>query len=579
MDRQLVYPGQIPLDTDLLNAQKNAMIGLAKLAEAVLGTSTLVQGLSCNPTAPTSMTVDVDPGQIYALESIDASAYGALAADTTHQIVKQGVALDKTNLSCPAPGTAGYSINYLIQAAYQDADANSTVLPYYNASNPAQAYSGPNNSGTAQYTVRQGQCVVSAKAGVAANTGSQTTPSPDAGYVGLFVVTVADTDTTLSAGNISQIAGAPFIPHTLRDLSRLAGGSVKTIDANTANKTLTQDDAGLVIVDGSLGAVDVTLEGASVLPALGFIFARSDTSANAVNILAAGSDTINGSASIPLTVGVPVYLISDGATEYRNLLASPEHQIQPVDASVASNALTITLNPTALEFRDSSLNSGAVNKRYVTTPISLTISSGSTLGMADGQLGRIAVLAIDNAGTVELAAVNLAGGVNLDETTLISTTAEGGAGGADSASVIYSTTARSSVPFRVVGVLEVTEAAAGTWATAPSKIQGVGGQAFAAMASIGYGQTWQDVTASRSAGTTYYNLTGKPISVAVSTLNGSDSVGSVRIVVDGITACFQGVSYPGGTSNRPAGDAIVPPGSSYVATVSGVSVDTWAELR
>jgi len=199
--------------------------------------------------------------------------------------------------------------------------------------------------------------------------------------------------------------------------------------------------------------------------------------------------------------------------------------------------------------------------------------------MADGQLGRIAVLAIDNAGTVELAAVNLAGGVNLDETTLISTTAEGGAGGADSASVIYSTTARSSVPFRVVGVLEVTEAAAGTWATAPSKIQGVGGQAFAAMASIGYGQTWQDVTASRSAGTTYYNLTGKPISVAVSTLNGSDSVGSVRIVVDGITACFQGVSYPGGTSNRPAGDAIVPPGSSYVATVSGVSVDTWAELR
>lgn len=151
-------------------------------------------------------------------------------------------------------------------------------------------------------------------------------------------------------------------------------------------------------------------------------------------------------------------------------------QIQSITASVGSGALTLTLNPTSLDFRSSTLGSGTVNTRTVTSAISLVISNGSTLGTVNATMSRIALLAIDNAGTVELAAVNIAGGNNLDETTLISTTAEGGAGAADSANVIYSTTARTNVPFRVVGYIESTQATAGTWATAPSTIQGSGGQ-------------------------------------------------------------------------------------------------------
>jgi hypothetical protein len=72
--------------------------------------------------------------------------------------------------------------------------------------------------------------------------------------------------------------------------------------------------------------------------------------------------------------------------------------------------------------------------------------------------------------------VNMAGGVDLSETGLISTTAEGGAGAADSATVVYSTTARSSLAYRALGYIESTQATAGTWATAPSTIQGQGGQ-------------------------------------------------------------------------------------------------------
>jgi hypothetical protein len=114
----------------------------------------------------------------------------------------------------------------------------------------------------------------------------------------------------------------------------------------------------------------------------------------------------------------------------------------------------------------------------VATAISITVSSGSTLGTVSAKQSRIVVLAIDNAGTVELAVVNISGGIQLDETNLVSTTAEGGAGAADSASIVYSTTARTSLAYRVVGYVESTQATAGTWATAPSTIQGNGGQAL-----------------------------------------------------------------------------------------------------
>jgi hypothetical protein len=219
MDRKMIYPGQIPLETDMLDTNRFALIGLGKLAAAVLGTTTLVNGLDCTPTAPASMQVQVAPGEIYSLQNLDGTAYSSLAADTTHQILKQGLLMDAVTLNCPAPATSGQSINYLVQATYQDTDSNAVVLPYYNASNPTQAYTGPNNSGTAQNTVRKGVCTVSVKEGIAATTGTQTTPAPDSGYVGLYVVTVAYGQSTITAGNISTASGAPFLNSTLLGLA------------------------------------------------------------------------------------------------------------------------------------------------------------------------------------------------------------------------------------------------------------------------------------------------------------------------------------------------------------------------
>jgi len=65
--------------------------------------------------------------------------------------------------------------------------------------------------------------------------------------------------------------------------------------------------------------------------------------------------------------------------------------------------------------------------------------------------------------------------MRLTETGVITTVAEGGAGGADVAGTIYSNTARSNVAYRVVGYIQITEATAGTWASAPTQIVGYGG--------------------------------------------------------------------------------------------------------
>lgn len=247
-------------------------------------------------------------------------------------------------------------------------------------------------------------------------------------------------------------------------------------------------------------------------------------------------------------------------------------KIQPITASVASSAMTVTLNPTVLDFRSTPLTSGTVNTRTVSAAISMVVSSGSTLGTVSATQSRIVVIALDNAGTIELAVVNISGGNNLDETTLISTTAEGGAGAADSATVVYSTTARTSLPFRVVGYIESTQATAGTWATAPSTIQGYGGQALAAMSSLGYGQTVQLVT--RTLATTYYNTTGKPI-YGVARATGANTTGA-NFTVTTAGGVFISSDAPGSTQAAIC-PYIIPPGASYVlannaGTFSGTSV-------
>jgi hypothetical protein len=252
-----------------------------------------------------------------------------------------------------------------------------------------------------------------------------------------------------------------------------------------------------------------------------------------------------------------------------NIVSNP--QIQPISASVASSALTITASALVLDFRSTTLSSGTVTT-VSGTPASLVVPSTATLGTVNAVQSRLVVIALNNAGTIELAVVNISGGNNLDETTLLTTTAIAAA--SNSASTVYSTTARTSLAFRVIGYIESTQATAGTWATAPSTIQGVGGQALTSMSSLGYGQTWTDLTASRALSTTYYNTTGKPI--AVSVYWQATAVGTVTATVSGLqiaaTTIATGATNSGGLS------FVVPVGATY-SVACGVSFTRWSELR
>lgn len=185
------------------------MLAMGRLAQDMLGTGTSVGGAACTP--GTGLTVVIAPGGIYSLQNIDNTAYGSLPADTAHQTIKQGTLFNAVTLSCPAPPTAGQSINYLIEGQYQEADTNAAIVPYYNSANPIQPFLGPNNSGSAQNTLRQGLFVVQAKAGVAAATGSQATPAADAGWVGMYVVTVDNGEASLASADIVLATPSPFI--------------------------------------------------------------------------------------------------------------------------------------------------------------------------------------------------------------------------------------------------------------------------------------------------------------------------------------------------------------------------------
>ena len=247
-------------------------------------------------------------------------------------------------------------------------------------------------------------------------------------------------------------------------------------------------------------------------------------------------------------------------------------QIQPITATVAANALTVGLGATQIQFRSATLNNGVPNTRNIATALSLVVPNLASLGTINGVAARLAVLVLDVSATVQdLAIINMAGGINLDETGVITTTILNTASTANN--VAYSATARTGAPYRVAGFVDHAQTTAGTYAAAPTLVQGTGGEAFSAFGSIGYGQTWQNVTASRALATTYYNTTGKPFIVYV---EASVTAGNrVNVTVSGL----QHGSVLGYTASNCSMTVLVPPGAAYSASsVSGALVN-WYELR
>jgi hypothetical protein len=251
-------------------------------------------------------------------------------------------------------------------------------------------------------------------------------------------------------------------------------------------------------------------------------------------------------------------------------------QLQSVDYSLSGNALTLKLNPTVLDFRSTTLTDGVSSGVANASQITTVISSGSTGGTTSAVQSDIIILAINNAGTMELAWTNSAGGLVLDEQGVITTVAEGGAGAADSATTIYSTTARTGVAYRVVGLFRSTQTTAGTWAQTPTLVQPMGGQALVGLQSA----SWQVVTGSRALATTYYNTASTQRKVLISVSGANAATAYIAATVNGVLIAYG--SEAAAASGISTISFTVPPGQSYsVANANGSfsGMQKWSELN
>ncbi|WP_180537817.1 hypothetical protein [Acetobacter orientalis] len=202
MDRQILYPAEIPLVEDGLNAQRNAMVGVGHLASAAFGANTVAaSGFACSPAD--GLAVTIAPGALLAPGVVDASAYGTLTA-VSSALVRQFISRDPVILTVPSAGAA-----YVVYVTPQTVDTDDTVLPFYNAADPSVTYAGQNNSGLAAPTVRRDEAVLA--------VGS----SAPSGAYPLWQIVVPAGATTLTADMLSIASGAPFYPSLAAVASRI----------------------------------------------------------------------------------------------------------------------------------------------------------------------------------------------------------------------------------------------------------------------------------------------------------------------------------------------------------------------
>ena len=203
MNRNQTFTNEQLSAKDTCNTNIYAMVGIAQLAEAVLGEGPFLNNLQCTEATVPDLTVYLEPGEIYSMQNIDDTAFGPIAADTTHQILKTGVLLDQEIIPLTAPATPGDSIIYLIQVEFSEIDDQSESRPYYGGS-PAATLT--RRADLLDYNVK-----------ASAPSPTPTPPTPDAGFVGAWLVTVDNGQTAILNSDIVAYPNAPFIDEKLSD--------------------------------------------------------------------------------------------------------------------------------------------------------------------------------------------------------------------------------------------------------------------------------------------------------------------------------------------------------------------------
>lgn len=210
--RPLVYPNEVPFDTDLLRESQYRMVDVAMLAQAIIGLPSTIGGSFsgyasgiCTQNASPNMTVEIGTCSLYYIQEMEPIAYGNLGPLTTPLLYKQALNLIAFNSSTLSGGTfvapsSGNWVYYLIQGQFNTSQINNVSRPYYNANDPT------NPNFNSNFDTEIDSITFSVVAGTPSSKSGPlpALPTVSAGNVGMFLVLVSDNTTSIINSLISN---------------------------------------------------------------------------------------------------------------------------------------------------------------------------------------------------------------------------------------------------------------------------------------------------------------------------------------------------------------------------------------
>jgi hypothetical protein len=290
---------------------------------------------------------------------------------------------------------------------------------------------------------------------------------------------------------------------------------------------------------------------------------------NALGQIVAATNTTIRTATTSVT---GVVQLADSVSNTSTTAAATASAVKAAYDAAASNAST------ALTSAQANTGAGLISlNTTISNAYQANVGAGRIADVASGQAnvgaGLITVTSAyqANVGAVAISAKNAD---NLSSGTVPSARISGSYTGITAVGTLSS----GSIP----GSLISGAVSSATNATNATNVSGTGTVTVANLATaakpVGAGQTWQNMTSSRSLNVTYTNDTGRPIMVNIT---GAFTVNQYVEILIGGSVVVAKAAWDSFASGRVWGtvSAIVPAGNTYQATSTGLNTMSWAELR